>query len=81
MSDSIGRFLPLWEASPIQNCRQSCYCPLPEHCREITPEQYAIEVKRREDAGWVETHTPRGSITVIDWALDTDSSDEVESSS
>lgn len=59
----------LWEAERKAGweCRQSCFCPVPEVCRENTPEQTVAMRIRREDAGIVQTETPHNGITVISW--------------
>lgn len=55
----------LWEDSSAQTCRRSCCCPLPEHCRALTPDQVSNEVERRIGAGFVEHHENRDGLRVI----------------
>lgn len=57
----------LWTGSPAQNCPSSCHCPVPEVCRNLTPQERETETQRRTDAGFVEKHTPRNGYTAISW--------------
>jgi hypothetical protein len=56
---------PLWDGSPAQQCQASCYCPVPELCRNLTAEQVQAEREKREAAGIIEVRTPHDGITVI----------------
>ena len=57
----------LWAGSPAQGCKSSCFCPVPEVCWNLTPEEVAIEVQRRKDAGFVVVERSQGGITAVSY--------------
>ena len=63
MSEAIRE---LWAASPVRTeCRQSCFCPVPEVCRVLTPEQVEGERTRRIEAGIYEIAIQRDGFVAV----------------
>jgi hypothetical protein len=51
MTDDALTIRQLWTDSPSKQCKADCFCPLPEFCYNLTPQQRHDERLRRIEAG------------------------------